>query len=301
MALQVAVMFWNVENCFDSFDDPIKNDDEFLPKALRHWTWNRLETKLQGIAKTIIAASDAYEMPIAAVGFAEVENKLVMNRLTTKTLLTRAGDWAYVHRESPDERGIDVALAYRKDLIRVLKVDSIRTEGLKTRDILYVKSLALKTDDTLHILVCHLPSKLGGKKKSDGRRQLVYQRLESCIDSISNASARVNANPEPNIVLMGDFNDEAPAVPSLNHLNPEMQSNIGGSLKYRGKWETIDHFFVSPPLASQSRASIFSPDFLLEEDKSYLGKKPKRTYIGPRFNGGLSDHLPVIVLLKNNF
>lgn len=288
-------MFWNVENCFDSFDDPDKNDDEFLPKAARHWTWGRLETKLEGIAKTVIAAEGVYDEPVAALGLAEVENKLVMNRLTTKTLLTRAGDWGYVHRESPDERGIDVALAYRKDLLKVLKVDSIRTDGLKTRDILYVKSLELKTGDTLHLIVCHLPSKLGGKKKSDGRRQKVYQNLERCIDSIAVASTGAS------IVLMGDFNDEAPAVPSLNHLTPEMQSNIGGSLKYRGKWETIDHFFVSPPLASQSRASIFSPDFLLEEDKSYLGKKPRRSYIGPRYNGGLSDHLPVIVLLKNNF
>lgn len=291
VVLQVAAMFWNVENCFDSFDDPLKNDNDFLPGAVRHWTWSRLENKLNGIAKTVVAAEGVFHTPIAALGLAEVENRLVLNRLTTKTLLAEAGDWGYVHRESLDERGIDVALVYRKDILRVLYVDSLRAEGVKTRDILYVKALENESRDTLHLLVCHLPSKLGGKRASDGRRQLVYDCLEHCIDSIMKVS------PEAGIVVMGDFNDENPSL-TLHHMEPEHESVVGGTLKYHGKWETIDHFFVSTNFESEARARIFSPDFLLEDDKSYLGKKPRRTYVGPRFNGGLSDHLPIILRLK---
>ncbi|MBQ4013053.1 MAG: hypothetical protein II607_03965, partial [Bacteroidales bacterium] len=137
-ALVAVVMFWNVENLFDPFDDPLKNDDEFTSVAQRHWTWPRFEAKRDGIAQTILAAGDVWgELP-ALVGLAEVENRLVVSQLVRKTLLEELG-YGFVHRESPDERGIDVALLYRKDVFRVAAVDSLQVPGVVTRDILYVR------------------------------------------------------------------------------------------------------------------------------------------------------------------
>ena len=140
----LVIMFWNVENYFDPFDDPLKNDDEFTLGAVRHWTWSRFEAKRDGLAQTILAAGDEWgELP-ALVGLAEVENQLVVSQLVRKTMLEELG-YGYVHRESPDERGIDVALLYRKDRFRVLAVDSLRVPGVVTRDILYVKGLSQRS------------------------------------------------------------------------------------------------------------------------------------------------------------
>ena len=134
----MVIMFWNVENYFDPFDDPLKNDDEFTARAQRHWTWPRFEKKRDGIAQMIVAVGDVTgELP-ALVGLAEVENRMVVSQLVHKTMLADL-EYGFVHRESPDERGIDVALLYRRDLLRVETVDSLRIPGFATRDILYVR------------------------------------------------------------------------------------------------------------------------------------------------------------------
>ena len=316
----LVVMFWNVENYFDPFDDPLKNDDEFTPGAVRHWTWARFEAKRDGMAQTILASGDVWgELP-ALVGLAEVENRLVVSQLVRKTMLEELG-YGYVHRESPDERGIDVALLYRKDCFRVLTVDSLRVPGVVTRDILYVKGLSQRplceglverqvlsgpsvpagpekvlprVGDTLHVFVVHLPSKRGGARTSDGRRMAALNVLESAVDSL------LREDPLRQIVVMGDFNDTDCAVEGLRPASHDTLKPIAfeapGTLKYHGRWEQIDHFFVSPSVDAVMR--IFAPPFLLEPDKAYLGVKPRRTYIGPRHNGGLSDHLPIVMQIR---
>lgn len=299
----LVVMFWNVENYFDPFDDPLKNDDEFTPGAVRHWTWARFEAKRDGMAQTILASGDVWgELP-ALVGLAEVENRLVVSQLVRKTMLEELG-YGYVHRESPDERGIDVALLYRKDCFRVLMVDSLRVPGVVTRDILYVKGLSHadseRVGDTLHVFVVHLPSMRGGARTSDGRRMAALNVLESAVDSL------LREDPLRQIVVMGDFNDTDCAVAGLRSASRDTLTQdtpdastafeTPGTLKYHGRWEQIDHFFVSPSVDAVMR--IFAPPFLLEPDKAYLGVKPRRTYIGPRHNGGLSDHLPIVMQIK---
>lgn len=338
-----VVMFWNVECLFDPFDDPLKNDDEFTAGALRHWTWSRFEKKRDGIAQTILAVADQTgELP-ALVGLAEVENRMVVSQLVRKTLLEELG-YGYVHRESPDERGIDVALLYRKDCFRPLTVDSLRISGHVTRDILYVKMRRLSqigthagdlshrtpvpaqvVNDTIgaalpvitgsdcsvipssdresvHVFVVHFPSKRGGAKASDGRRQAALGVLERAVDSL------LRIDPASRILVMGDFNEAAItvaglaappfaaplAVPStaVAASTPAQSANVPGTIKYHGRWEQIDHFFVSPSM--EGHMQIFAPPFLLEDDPAYLGTKPRRTYIGPRYHGGLSDHLPII-------
>jgi hypothetical protein len=321
-----VVMFWNVECLFDPFDDPLKNDDEFTAGALRHWTWSRFEKKRDGIAQTILAVADeAGDLP-ALVGLAEVENRMVVSQLVRKTLLEELG-YGYVHRESPDERGIDVALLYRKDCFRPLAVDSLRIPGIVTRDILYVKmrqrfeipgqtgndaigdvppvipvgdSSVIPSSDreSLHVFVVHFPSKRGGAKASDGRRQTALGVLERAVDSL------LRIDPASRILVMGDFNEAAITVAGLAAppfaatstvvaaSTPAPPANAPGTIKYHGRWEQIDHFFVSPSM--EGYMQIFAPPFLLEDDPAYLGTKPRRTYIGPRYHGGLSDHLPII-------
>ena len=321
-----VVMFWNVECLFDLFDDPLKNDDEFTAGALRHWTWSRFEKKRDGIAQTILAVADeAGDLP-ALVGLAEVENRMVVSQIVRKTLLEELG-YGYIHRESPDERGIDVALLYRKNCFRLLTVDSLRIPGLVTRDILYVKMLpkiqipgqagndAIGADlpvisgsdcsvipssdrESVHVFVVHFPSKRGGAKASDGRRQAALGVLERAVDSL------LRIDPASRILVMGDFNEAAITVAGLAAppfaatstvvavSTPAPPANVPGTIKYHGRWEQIDHFFVSPTMEGQMQ--IFAPPFLLEDDPAYLGTKPRRTYIGPRYHGGLSDHLPII-------
>ena len=299
----LVVMFWNVENFFDPFDDPLKNDNEFTSGSVRHWTWSRFETKRDGLAQTILAAGDVWgELP-ALVGLAEVENKLVVSQLVRKTMLDELG-YGYVHRESPDERGIDVALLYRRDRLRVVGVDSLRVPGVVTRDILYVKLSEMpgqaghddlsgsdRASDTLHAFVVHLPSKRGGAKASGGRREAALTVLVSAVDSL------LREDPLRQIVVMGDFNDTDCSVAGLvsapRDSLPPGSFDAPGTLKYHGRWEQIDHFFVTPAIDATMR--IFAPLFLLEPDKAWLGQKPRRTYIGPRHNGGLSDHLPIVM------
>ena len=304
-ALSFCILFWNVENYFDPFDDPLKNDNEFLPGAERHWTWNRFEAKRDGIAQTIVAAADETgELP-ALVGLAEVENRLVVSQLVRKTMLSDLG-YDFVHRESPDERGIDVALLYRKDVFRVLSVDSLRVPGFATRDILYVQMRCRDepgmTDGedsrhagldpaSFHVFVVHLPSKRGGARASQDRRQIALQVLEHAVDSLQ------QLDPFCRIVVMGDFNDTEARVSGLSVPPFDGPPAAPGTLKYHGRWEQIDWFCVSPALDSLARMQIFAPPFLLEPDVAWLGSKPRRTYVGPRHNAGLSDHLPIILKL----
>ena len=290
--LTAVVLFWNVENFFDSFDDPLKNDEEFTAAAERHWTWPRFERKRDGIAQTVLAAGDVWgELP-ALVGLAEVENRLVVSQLVRKTLLDELG-YGYVHRESPDPRGIDVALLYRKDVFRVEAVDSLRVPDVVTRDILYVRLREIPgqagDDASLHVFVVHLPSKRGGARASGGRRDAARDVLEQAVDSL------LAGDPQRRILVMGDFNDTDCAVRGLLPAPRDSLSDAPtapGTLKYHGRWEQIDHIFRSPALQGAQR--IFAPPFLLEPDKAFLGTKPRRTYNGPRYNGGLSDHLPLV-------
>ena len=338
----LVVMFWNVENYFDPFDDPLKNDNEFTPRAERHWTWSRFEAKRDGIAQTILAAGDVWgELP-AVVGLCEVENRMVVSQLVRKTMLEELG-YGFVHRESPDERGIDVALLYRKDRLRVLAVDSLRVPGVVTRDILYVKmidrttiaplrsaialpsqknarstqyhplhsaidtaipdeSVILDDDRTsstdegiLHVFVVHLPSKRGGARASADRRDAALGVLQGAVDSL------LALDSTSRILVMGDFNDTDPSVAGLREPPLATSGYPPGTLKYHGRWERIDHFFLSPALSppgGRAEMRIFAPPFLLEADKAWLGQKPRRTYVGPRYNGGLSDHLPICLRLN---
>ena len=295
--LLLLVMFWNVENYFDTYDNPVTSDEEFTPSGDNRWSWKRFEKKRDDIAKTILLAADQYgELP-AIIGLAEVENAFVINQLLEETPLARA-DYNYIHKDSPDSRGIDVALLYREELFTPLETRFIE-QAFATRDVLYTKGV-VSTLDTVHIMVNHWPSKRGKEESSGKKREYVSLKVSHIVDSI------LVSNPNANIILMGDFNDEynSPSLMNLGQLENLSRRAKGseGSYKYRESWSLIDQFLVSENMAKgvlRNEMEIFAPDELLSEDAAYMGVKPKRTYSGPRYLGGVSDHLPIFLKVYN--
>ena len=283
-----VLFFWNLENFFDPFDDPATLDDEFTARGERHWTWKRFGHKANGIAKTILAASE-YGAPPDICAFAEVENRFVLRRLRDSTPLEKL-DYEIIHRDSPDPRGIDVALLYRKSRFKPLRVEALKvSDEFASRDILYVKGVL--GADTVHIFVNHWPSKRGGAAVSGPKRAAAAARLSASCDSIRSAS------PWQRIIALGDFNDtpENISLP-LHNLAAPLAARGEGTIKYRGNREMIDQCFVSD--SSGCTMHIFKPLFLVEPDPAFTGDKPRRTYVGPRHNGGLSDHLPIILKIE---
>lgn len=311
------VMFYNVENLFDTADDPQTIDEEFLPDQDRFWNGRKFNLKLNRIFQVIMAAGEG-RLPVV-IGLSEIENRNVLESLLYKTPLGKMA-YSIVHKESPDKRGIDVAFLYRNDLFEPLSYKAIpvsnpNDEEFKTRDILYVKGII--ASDTIHFFVNHWPSKYGGVVDTKPLRKLAAITLKSSIDSI-------NKITESKIIVMGDFNDSPFDESITQHLNvninfnsivPNQLYNLSyplanegiGSNKYHGKWEMIDQIMVSSALlqnegltTTPNQFSVFNKDFLKEKDKSYLGYKPFRTYIGYKYNNGFSDHFPVLLDLNSN-
>ena len=296
-------MFYNVENLFDTFDDKRKNDNEYLPKAARRWTYRRYLEKLDNIARVIFHAGTDDGVP-ALVGLCEVENDTCLTALVRHSLLREAG-YDYIMTASPDQRGIDVALLYRPDVFRLLEKEIIRVPHRRlgkgpTRDILRVSG-RIASGDTLDVFVLHKPSRAGGTKKSDSYRRTTSQLLANAVTRLSSVRSRLH------VLVMGDFNDypSDPSVTSLRKvgLHNLMNGKQGGTYRYRGDWGILDHLLVSESMllpdagihTSDAHAQILRLPFLLVEDEKYGGDKPFRTYNGMEYLGGFSDHLPVCV------
>lgn len=305
------IMFYNVENLFDIYDDSLTRDEEFLPDGDRHWNANKFYKKINNIYKVILGVGEWN--PPAIVALCEVENRFVLNQLVYETPLKKI-DYKVIHFESPDRRGIDVALLCRKESFQVdttfpIPINFPFNKNSKTRDILYVKG-TFDNMDTIHLFVNHWPSRYGGYMKTKSKREYVASVLKLVVDSI------IAANSQANIVIMGDLND-GPFEESLvdflqaktdtsDIINSQLFnllaiSGDAGTLKYQGNWDLFDQLIVSGSMLNQSggykvlgkKAHIFKPEFLLEEDEKYLSVKPFRTYSGFRYIDGYSDHLPV--------
>ena len=298
----LTFMELNCENLFDTRHDSLKNDLEFLPDGSYKWTPYRYWAKLNHLGQEIVAQSD----PVPDfVAMCEVENDSVMFDLTKRSLLRNAG-YEYVMTSSPDERGIDVALLYQPASFALLHSHSIRIKPLPdtrpTRDILYASGLLI-TGDTLHIFVVHAPSRRGGEQASRPYRLHVASQLAEAVDSVYAISR------DAKIIIAGDFNDyaDSPVLQYLyeHHLiniSSDAQGSHGAKATYRwhGEWRSLDQILCSPSLAARKQSSVIGDlPFLLEDDEKYGGKKPYRTYLGPRYLGGYSDHLPLVVQLKN--
>ena len=315
-----SIVFWNLENHFDYFNGGKSDSDaEFSSRGARHWTKKRFEAKNAMIGKTILWSSGSWSggisgsaaesalCPPAIVGIAEVENAFVLKRLCGCEVLRKSG-YRHIHFESRDQRGIDVGLMYLPDSVQLVRADHIPIvsghDTLTTRDILYAFFKERRSGSSWHFFVNHHPSKYGGKA-SESRRIAAMQTLMGQMDSLYAAGER-------NIVAMGDFNDGPDGEAFRLVAESEWAVNLGlellrssgskavGTIRYHGNWELIDNFIVSRDVAKRMQMQILRPSFLMERDRSFPGEKPRRTYIGPRYNGGVSDHLPILLFPGQN-
>lgn len=283
------IVSYNVENLFDCTRDSTYDDSEFTAEGMRCWTPARYYTKREHIARTIVNIGGW--TGVALVGLCEVENERCVRDLCRQNL--RALPYSYVHFDSSDPRGIDVALLYRTDMFRILHACPLRVptyDGERpTRDILYVSG-TMPEGDTLHVYLCHLPSQLGGAARVSLRLR-TKQVIAAHIDSVS-AHA-----PRARIVVMGDMNS-APRndLPGMTNLMLSTEQKGIGTYKYQGVWSCIDQFYVSASLADTVQAFVYDAPWLQTTDEPFTGYKPCRTYVGYRYQPeGYSDHLPIVL------
>lgn len=309
----VQMGFYNVENLFDTENDSTINDEDFLPEGRNAWSYSRYLKKLDNQARAIVALGDWQPMDI--LGLCEVENERVVRDLARHEFL-KSTDYQVVHRNSPDRRGIDVALLVNRkafDVIHVqlLPVTLAEDSNFRTRSILFAQLVHTQSADTLSVFVNHWPSRYGGQERSAPKRIKAAQVLKHCTDSL------FAHNSKSKIVIMGDLND-TPADPSvLEHLGASssptsllvnlMADLPEGSHRYRGHWSWLDQIIVSRSLLNPAepdhllgKATACRAEFLLEPDDRNGGMQPFRTYRGPNYHGGFSDHLPVKVTLELN-
>ena len=279
------IVSYNVENFFHPEHDSLKNDWEFTKEGTRHWNYTRYNTKAENIARVIVNMSGWDTTAI--IGLCEVENEKCVKSLCW--YLKNYG-YRYIHYESKDERGIDVALLYQPKLFQVIQSKPLFVE-LKdsdyTRDILYVEGVYNQMD-TLYLMLCHLPSQLGGEKASEWKREKAKAVIQHTTDSI------LSIHTTAKIVVMGDMNTSPKEdIQGLNNLMLPIQKHQKGTHKYQGIWTCLDQFYISNALLEHTKAYIYDAEWIQEEDKKYLGLKPKRTFIGYRYQKGFSDHLPI--------
>jgi len=303
-----SVMTYNVENAFDTIPSTTSDDRDFLPSGQQRWTRWRYAQKLRHIAQVMLAADTLH--PVDLVVLQEVESDSVIHDLLQHTILASL-HYEAVKTHSSDERGINVAIVYSPYTFHPVSHDSIRLDassGITTRDILHLAG-TIPTGDTLDVYAVHLPSRLGGAAALQARRQLIGQ-LKQHVDSVSVHRA------QPYILVAGDFNAAPEAKEltqlagsdpsSLQDLTNLMAGRKWGSYKFQGQWEWIDQIWASALLLRQegtltadlSTLRTLELPWLLEPDTSYGGQKPFRTFLGPRYHGGYSDHLPVVIQLR---
>ena len=255
----LLAVFWNLENFFDYRSEA----------APQFWTRGRFYAKCDAVAKTLMLIADRYGRLPDIAAFAEIENSFVMHSLVSSTLLRKLG-YSAVHFESPDHRGIDCGLIYRKSVLELLDsypkhVYDSSGAVMATRDIVVAEFGGIT------VLVNHHPSRIGGK--SD-RREAAMGRMLGIADSLRSAGRR-------RVLAVGDFNDEL------------WPSEGSGTLKYNGRWEKIDGHFSFGALDVDEK--VFVSPLLLVPDKAFGGMKPRRCFTGPRYEGGISDHLPIVL------
>lgn len=312
-AKAISVAFYNLENLFDTINDPKTNDSEFTPEGSNQWTWDRYQSKLARMASVITQIGDDFiKGGPTVIGFSEVENRRVLEDLILTDALKDAG-YSIVHYDSPDRRGVDVALFFKKKDFRLVHTASVRMEmpgqpGFYTRDQLVVSGIV--DGDTLSVVVNHWPSRGNDEP----------YRIAAATTTRKIADSLFQRNVNANILIMGDLNDD-PVDISVNQVlgaqgkeskvkpkglfNPmwKMYKDGIGSLAYKDSWNLFDQIIVSEPLIREAntswklyRSRVFNRPFLIQQEGQYAGY-PFRTFAGGAYAGGYSDHLPVYVIL----
>lgn len=310
---EFSIGFYNVENLFDTIDDPKTRDEEFLPQSELLWNTNRYQQKLKNLAEVISALHRDKGLDI--IGLCEVENRKVLDDLLKQEKM-KALYYDVVHYDSPDPRGIDVALFYNRDQFKVLSSKPIKVsfeeKNVATRDILW--AVLLRGRDTLHVFVNHWPSRRGGIESTEEKRIAAAHTLKTFITPLLR-------NKQTHLVLIGDFNDE-PENRSIKEVlatydrpqkdcptclvNPMevLHRKKLGTYSYRGRNAMYDQIIFTSNLAkpefyemNYAAVRIFKEDFVLKTDSAGKRKFPSQTLQGSRYNGGYSNHLAVYTTL----
>jgi len=310
----LRIMFYNLENAYDTIDAPSPGDDEFTPEGPRNWNAYKYRHKIKKLYKVMVAAGGW--QPPDIIGICEVENHRVIEDLLYNTPLSKF-PYRYVHRDSPDPRGMDVAALYNTRHFRLLSFRYFSPcpggQQPPTRQILHISG-ATRHNDTLNLFFNHWPSKWKGAVLTQPQRNRAARSLREHIDSLQ------DYRPNARIIVAGDLNDPPGAesltlylkarkpggktIPGeLYNLSYAWERSSTGTQKYRAKWEILDQILVTGNMLRDTSslftrtgcAHVFQPGFLLTEDEKYTGTKPSRTYSGYRYRGGFSDHLPVIL------
>jgi len=303
--------FYNIENLFDIYNDELKHDSDFTETAEKRWTLKRYKNKISKIGYAIskIGLSETKSLP-AIVGLAEVENKQVLSDLVKSEALLES-NYKFVHYDSKDERGIDVAMLYDPEKLtvkssKIYSIELFDEDGSidYTRDILHVYGTFL--GEKVDILINHWPSRRSDNSENVKKRMIVSNKLSEVVKDIT------ALNPNAKIIIMGDFNDDpsSDAIKSLvndNQLFNPMDTLLSidrGTTVYHGDWNLFDQMILSvncfdrkKGLLSFETANIFDADFLKQQDGDYKGT-PYRTYVGKTYKGGYSDHFPVYTIFK---
>ncbi len=316
-AEKVTIGFYNLENFFDTKDEKGKDDEEFTPNSDKNWNLKRYQIKVNHIGEAI-SKMGKNRLPLL-VGLAEVENKAVLNDLVESEKIGKVLD--YVHFESDDRRGIDVALLYQKDRFfplveKPIKVEVFGEPHFATRDILYVKG-KLKNDEKLHLFVNHWPSRREGALKTQHRRLAAAHAVRKEVKEI------LTRNRNAKIIIMGDFND----LPVNSSVSKILKGKKYRSVKFdeffnlaylpyskkrgthhsREGWSMFDQILISKALTAEKglvtedvTCTIVEDKSIMFYDKRYEMYRPNRTYRGDKYHGGYSDHLPIYFTAKFN-
>lgn len=316
----LIVAFYNVENLFHPSDDSLTRDEDFTPTGAYHWSYGKYYKKIANVAKVFIAMGQG--SPPAVIGLAEIENERVLKDLCHRSPLKTYG-YRFVHHDSPDRRGVDVALLYRDSMVSILREHKVPIvfpfePQTGNRDLLYAL-VKFPCGDSIHIIVNHWTSRFGGYAATIPKRNYYADVARQLVDSV------LSENASANILLMGDFNDYATDESMEKHLRAKKYSpdnmedtlfnlmyhfvnqNNVGSHKHEDFWGCLDQMIVSHSLLldenclhiAQHQPHIFQAPFLLVPDEKYGGVKTFRTFLGPRYIGGYADHLPVYILLED--
>ena len=316
-----TIAFYNLENLFDTENDPITFDDDRTPEGKDHWTKEIYQDKLKNMARVIAEiGADVSGTTPAIIGVCEVENRTVLEDLVNQKPLIKK-DYGIIHFNSPDRRGIDVALLYKKKLFTptsykakelLIYDDNDKSKRVFTRDQLIVSGIL--DGDKINLIVNHWPSRRGGEKRSRSKRIKAAKLNRQIIDSL------FSEDPYAKIITMGDFNDD-PTSPSIKKYLKAQQKKEGlsikelynpmediakkglGSLAYRDNWNLFDQIIISTELTKKEfssyrfyKAGIYNKTYLVNAHGRYKGY-PYRSYAEGRYTGGYSDHFPVYIYL----
>lgn len=317
------VVFYNLENLFDTINDPDKWDDEFLPDGDKKWNSVKYQKKLSNMERVLFDIAAINKNFPAVIGVSEIENRLVLEDLIAQPKLAH-GNYRIVHYDSPDRRGVDCAFFYRPDVFKLEgskahKFDMPGMPNFYTRDL--VTMWGTIEGEPFFFLVSHWPSRLGGKEASDPKREAAARQCRRIADSVR------MANPNTKVVIMGDLNDDATdksvtevlgAKGNIKKLvagdlyNPyiDILKAGYGTLAYRDSWNLFDNIIVSENLATGSTGelklqrgegtkfygNIFRRSYMIQREGQYKGY-PLRSFVGNNFQNGFADHFPVYIYI----